>query len=106
MDQRNDEDKNNDVRKRFAEYVEKYNLYKQKLSEVLTQTLQEFLVLQLTTYLKTLTNKGKTTFIMTVQLIKNWALTVESNDPTIKTLQDTHVKEFPKKTLSEVAQLG
>lgn len=91
--QKKNEEKNNEIKEQFSKYLLIYKYYQNQLMNENNQmTFIENIIINLEKTLTEITEKVKTSFNITVPLIKNWALIIKTNDVTVKMLQDTSVK--------------
>lgn len=92
MDKREDEKKNNEIRTQFIEYLTKYRYYRDELKK--EEDRKVFIIKiekTLEDSLNTKTIKVKTSFNITVKLIKNWTLITKTDNKTVIALQNKNI---------------
>lgn len=94
---------NKNIKEYFKTFLEYYKSYRKRLQQIDMDNFLLHIEENLEKSLGAIAEKVKTSFNMTVQLIKNYAILIKSKDPTVKNLQeDSFQNDLTVLTLSEV----
>lgn len=94
---------NKNIKEYFKTFLEYYKSYRKRLQQMDMDDFLLHIEENLEKSLSAIAEKVKTSFNMTVQLIKNYAILIKSKDPTVKNLQeDSFQNDLTVLTLSEV----
>lgn len=106
MDQRKSVEINDVIKTEFNKFIEIYKDYQKMINDDKEEFFQ-IIEKRINETLNAITEKVKTSFNITVPLIKNLTLIIKTKDPTLIKLQNSsNVKKYPGKTLAEIVQIN
>lgn len=102
-----DDFKNECIRNKFNNFLSYYTSYYTQLQKETRKSFIESTEENLEKYLNKITEKVKTSFNITVELIKNYAVITETQNPTVEKLQETVIEiDTYKEKLSDYSILN